>query len=103
MYFDANSRFLACYGEHSVNVIPLMTSARDLSLISTVINVKEFSHIVDIQLVSEDDAVYRCDIAVKLKNMNNIIIYDINEETINRRRNLTFLHPLTSRSKVKIS
>ena len=62
MYFDLESRYLATYGQDTLNIISLIYS-KDLMVKSEIIDKEEFEAIIDIQLVSKPDKSYRCDLA----------------------------------------
>lgn len=61
MLFDLNSRFLACYGREVINIIHLKSEERKID--TKGIDQKLFKEILDVQLSSSEDGVYRCDVA----------------------------------------
>lgn len=61
MLFDLNSRFLACYGREVINIIDLKSEERKID--TKGIDQKLFKQILDVQLSSSENGVYRCDVA----------------------------------------
>lgn len=78
MYFDLESRYLACFGKDTINIIPLYTA--NLDLFSTIIDKNLFDSIIDVQLVSTRELDYRCDLACHQKGTRNIVIYQLNKK-----------------------
>lgn len=78
MYFDLESRYLATYGKDTVNIITLLDKSKYIE--SVIIKDKRQYSIIDIQLVSNSDKSYRCDLACHQKGTKNIYIYQLGQE-----------------------
>jgi hypothetical protein len=76
MYFDLESRYLASYGKDMVNIISLFDVSKKIE--TTIVDKKY--NVLDLQLVSNKDNSYRCDIAVHLRCSANIYVYTLGKE-----------------------
>jgi MinD superfamily P-loop ATPase len=65
--FDKNSRYLALYSEFQVVVFNLSIDSPNFEKIYD-IDKEKYEEIQVIQLVSENENAYRCDVACKLRN-----------------------------------
>lgn len=91
MLFDLNSRYLACYGREIINIINL--KSEDRKIVTEVIDQKIHDQILDVQLSSEADGTYRCDLACLVNSKEEISqtvqIYTLGQE-IDSRKALQF-------------
>ena len=103
MYFDVESRFLACYGNDTVNIISMDPEINGVVMYHQ-INKSMFAKIVDLQLVSYDFDKLRCDVACQSKENQNVVVYDISQTTPDYKRVITYLSQKSNdRVKVKIA
>ena len=74
MEFDINNRYLVCYGDNSVNLIPLIPSdchpdnrnAQIESQNSIYIDQDRFERIIDMQMASDPGDTYKLYVACKV-------------------------------------
>ena len=110
MHFDMNSRFLAIYGEHTVNIINVLDESTEI-LNENHFDIKiahsdKFQRIIDIQLVSSSETSYRCDVAAHMNGERNVVIFDIHsgEDPLVSKRQINFEHSLDKKNVIcKIS
>ena len=89
LYFDVNSRFLATYGDETVNIIS-MDKGKD-NITTSQIDQERFSYIISLQFVSQDNIRYRCDLACKMQNSNNIMIFELGKKEILKDRFMSYM------------
>ena len=65
--FDSNSKYLVCFGLKSLNIINLENTSEEIFnySIASLDKCEYFRAILDVQLVSDDEEGYRCDIACR--------------------------------------
>ena len=82
--FDSNSKYLVCFGLKSMNIINLEDTSSDVFNYS-IQKSDYFRAILDVQLVSEDDGSYRCDLACRAEGSKSIILFTISEDDEEKR------------------
>ena len=92
MIFDVNSRFLACYGKSQVNIINLVTPIdREVSFEHKCNISDTYERIINVKLVSENETIFKCYTACKIKGQRNVAFVEIRDQ-IEEERIITYLN-----------
>ena len=102
--WDFNNRFLACYGSDKLNIINVEACDSE-NLDDFELNRDLFTAILDVQMVSDDEGGYRCEVAASVNDQNQIVFFSIqdNQEEVNMQRSITYFNEDISNLDVKIS
>ena len=92
MIFDVNSRFIACYGESQIFIINLVTPIdKEVSFEHKCDISDVYEKIINVKLVSENETIFKCYAACKIKGQRNVAFVEIRDE-IEKDRIITYLN-----------